>query len=278
MKLYLILFTLFLFSPLFSATLLRKTQKSVLMKDNSTEAPSNSSSANETATNLTDNITINSSDELNQTEPVSNENEAIVVCNSSNGSAVAEILIFPLDENLTNATLEANSTSEENFTNSSNASTSSFKQEVLSHENNSNLHENNTSHGEEVNITSLHQNESREGNRSELIKGPNGEDLEKVEIVHKLSPYAEVDLHERIRPENRNNFLIGKPLYVENNITYDETPNIFDKVVTESLTGVVTPVLPHTKLWKNFKNKMFHSVPYGEKSDSDIDFADRFLN
>jgi len=85
--------------------------------------------------------------------------------------------------------------------------------------------------------------------------------------VPKLSPYAQVDYHEREKPEYRNNFMIGKPVYVENNITFDETPNIFDKVVTESLTGVVTPVIPDYKLWKNFNNKVFRAVPYNEKTD-----------
>jgi hypothetical protein len=56
-----------------------------------------------------------------------------------------------------------------------------------------------------------------------------------------------------------------RPVYVENNITFDETPNIFDKVVTESLTGVVTPVIPDYKLWKNFNNKVFRAVPYVRK-------------
>jgi hypothetical protein len=41
-------------------------------------------------------------------------------------------------------------------------------------------------------------------------EGPNGEKLEKVEFVPKLSPYAQVDYHEREKPEYRNNFMIGK--------------------------------------------------------------------
>lgn len=45
-------------------------------------------------------------------------------------------------------------------------------------------------------------------------------------------------------------------------MTFDQTPNIFDKVVTESLTGVVTPLIPNQKLWKNFNNKVFQTVGY----------------
>ena len=45
-------------------------------------------------------------------------------------------------------------------------------------------------------------------------------------------------------------------------MTFDQTPNIFDKVVTESLTGVVTNPVTDPRLWKNFNNPGYHPVGF----------------
>lgn len=96
-----------------------------------------------------------------------------------------------------------------------------------------------------------------------------------VKYVPRISPYAQLDLKIMSTPAYKNEFLIGKPVYNENNITYEETPQILKSVVNTSLTDVVTASHPVTqqKLWGGInqpRGGLYKDVRYGNEPEEEV--------
>ena len=100
---------------------------------------------------------------------------------------------------------------------------------------------------------------------SQQFIDPHGNTFDLVEYVKDLSPYAKEDIRDMNNPLKKDKALVGKPFYMENNITFDESPRIFHEIIETQVSKVETPITSASQygLWKNWMgNKHFQDVSY----------------
>ena len=90
-----------------------------------------------------------------------------------------------------------------------------------------------------------------------------------MEYVPSISAYAKEDIKDMNSPARKDKALVGKSVYFENNITFDENPRIFHEIIETQISPVAKPAneIHQRRLWKGWKGGIqFQNVFYVKRN------------